>query len=50
MSLDGSPNLETPRTFTGKTQMPGYIKQTENDPLMVGISAYVMTIAVKPVD
>jgi hypothetical protein len=30
-----------------RTKMLQYIKQTENDPTMIGISAHVMTIAVK---
>lgn len=32
---------------TAKEQMLVYIKQTENDPIMIGISAHVMTIAKK---
>ena len=31
-----------------RNKMLRYIKQTENDPIMIGISAHVMTIATKP--
>jgi hypothetical protein len=31
-----------------RNKMLLYIKQTENDPIMIGISAHVMTIAGKP--
>jgi hypothetical protein len=30
-----------------KNKMLQYIRRTENDPVMIGISAHVMTIAVK---
>jgi hypothetical protein len=30
-----------------RNKMLEYIRQTENDPVMIGISAHVMTIAVK---
>ena len=32
-----------------RNKMLEYIRQTENDPVMVGISAHVMTIAMKSV-
>ena len=30
-----------------RNKMLQYIRQTENDPIMIGISAHVMTVAVK---